>query len=78
MTLREKEGQNAFGTRGVKNIRAMKSRRMSTVGLRMMYAFEPFSGPIHLGPKTGPLCHASYARLRDPCCVTETRDGPHA
>jgi len=43
-----------------------------------MYVFEPFSSPIHLGPKTDSLCHASYARLRDPCCVTETPDGPQA
>lgn len=32
--IREKEGQNPFGTRGVNSIRAIKSRRMSMMGLR--------------------------------------------
>jgi len=29
-------------------------------GLELIYGFEPFSGPMHLGPKTGPLYHAFY------------------
>jgi hypothetical protein len=32
--IREKEGQNPFGTRGVNNIRAIKSRKLSMMGLR--------------------------------------------
>jgi len=47
------------------------------IRIRMMYGFEPFSVPMQLGPKTGPLCHAFYPRLKEPCCVTETPDGPH-
>ena len=26
---------------------------------RMICGFEPFSGPMNLGPKTGPLCPAT-------------------
>jgi len=29
----------------------------------MIYGFEPFSGPMHLGPKTGRLCPAFYGAL---------------
>ena len=42
---------------------------------RMVYGFESFSGQMHLGPKTGPLCPAFYARLKETSCVTETPDG---
>jgi len=43
----------------------------------MIYGFEPFLSPMHLGPKTGPLCPAFYARLKEPCWDTEMPDGPH-
>ena len=41
----------------------------------MIYGFEHFSGPMHLGPKTDPLCPAYYIRLKEPFCVTKAPDG---
>ena len=43
----------------------------------LIYGFEPFSGPVHLGPKTAPLYPAFCARLKEPCHVTKTPDDPH-
>jgi hypothetical protein len=42
----------------------------------MVFGFEPFWAPMHLGLKTGPLCPIFYTKLKEPCSSSKVPGGP--